>query len=299
MRSMDSLSGISVFVQVADARSFLAAGRLLGISSSAVGKNVARLEQRLGVRLFHRNTRNIALTAEGGRFLARCRRILSEVDAAEAELSGASDSPRGRLRLSTPQLPSLMMPVLDGFMQSYPDVELDIDMSDRVVDIGAEGFDAAIGTGSQHDSRLVTRTLGACPQLLVASKDYRQRHGEPATPYDLKRHACLRHKLTVAGRLERWPLRRNDGDEEFVIPETMIVSTVEAIAYAALEGHGIAFLPHFLIRDALQKGQLHIVLPEYVNQQVTFRIMWAASHHVAPKLKALIDYMVENLRING
>ncbi|QNB09866.1 LysR family transcriptional regulator [Herbaspirillum frisingense] len=296
---MDSLSGISVFVQVADTRSFLEAGRLLGISSSAVGKSVARLEQRLGVRLFHRNTRSIALTAEGGLFLARCRRILNEVDAAEAELLGASDAPRGRLRVSMPQLPSLMMPVLDGFMQSYPDIELDIDMSDRMVDIVEEGFDAVIRTGMQHDSRLVAKRLGTCPQLLVAAKDYLERHGEPETPRDLTRHACLRHKFNVTGKLELWPLRRNDEEEEFAIPETMIVSTVDAIAYAAIEGRGIAFLPNFLVRDALRRGQLRIVLADYVNQQVTFRIMWPASRYAAPKLRALIDYVTEHLDIEG
>jgi DNA-binding transcriptional LysR family regulator len=176
---MDSLSGIAMFVQVAETRSFTETGRLLGVSSSAVGKSIARTEERLGVRLFHRNTRSITLTAEGALFLERCRRILGEVEAAEAELSDAAGSPRGRLRISTPQLTGLIMPALDGFMVQYPEIELDIDFSDRMVDIIEEGFDAVIRTGEQHDSRLVLRRLGSCDQVLVASTGYLKKHGVP------------------------------------------------------------------------------------------------------------------------
>ncbi|ELX08000.1 HTH-type transcriptional regulator [Janthinobacterium sp. HH01] len=141
---MDSLSGISLFVAVAETRSFTKAGAQLGISSSAVGKSIARMEQRLAVRLFHRSTRSITLTAEGTLFLERCRRILSEVEAAEAELSELSGTPSGRLRVSTPQLTGLVMPTLTGFMRRYPDIALEIDLSERMVDIIEEGYDAVI-----------------------------------------------------------------------------------------------------------------------------------------------------------
>src|SRR5712675_911067 len=127
---MDSLGSLNAFVQAAESRSFTVAGRQLGVSSSAIGKAVARMEERLGVRLFHRSTRSITLTAEGALFLERCRRILGEVEAAEAELSDAVGSPRGRLRISTPQLSGLIMPALDGFMTQYPEIELDVDLSD-------------------------------------------------------------------------------------------------------------------------------------------------------------------------
>src|SRR4051812_39627818 len=132
---MDSLSGISMFVTVAETRSFTKAANHFGVSSSAVGKSIARMEERLEVRLFHRSTRSITLTTEGTLFLERCRRILSEVEAAEAELSEMSGSPRGRLRVSTPQLTALMMPTMTGFMRRYPDIELDIELSERMVDI--------------------------------------------------------------------------------------------------------------------------------------------------------------------
>lgn len=132
---MESLNGIVFFVQAAEVRSFSEAGRVLGISSSAVGKSVARLEERLGVRLFHRNTRNITLTAEGTLFLERCRRILCEIQVAELELSETRQAPQGKLRVSLPLVNSLAMPALTAFMHRYPAIELDVDFSDRIVDV--------------------------------------------------------------------------------------------------------------------------------------------------------------------
>ena len=158
---MDSLNGFLVFVQVAETRSFVAAGRLMGVSASAIGKSVARLEDRLGVRLFHRSTRSITLTAEGTLFLERSRRILAEIEAAQLELSQASAAPRGRLRVSLPLVSSLVLPVLGEFMRAYPEIELDLDFTDQLVDVIEEGFDAVVRTGAPADSRLSARRLGA------------------------------------------------------------------------------------------------------------------------------------------
>ena len=138
---MDSLGSLNVFVRAAEARSFTVAGRQLGVSSSAIGKAVARMEERLGVRLFHRSTRSITLTAEGALFLERCRRIFSEIEAAELELSQTQEAPRGTLRVSLPLAGNLMMPTLVAFMRAYPEIRLDLDFSDRVVDVIEEGFE--------------------------------------------------------------------------------------------------------------------------------------------------------------
>jgi DNA-binding transcriptional LysR family regulator len=294
---MDSLSGISMFVQVAETRSFTEAGRLLGVSSSAVGKSIARTEERLGVRLFHRSTRSVTLTAEGTLFLERCRRILDEVEAAEAELSSAAGSPRGRLRISTPQLSTLIMPAIDGFMALYPDIELDVDLSDRMVDVIEEGFDAVIRTGEQHDSRLVSRRLGSCGQVLVASPGYLKRHGAPEHPSDLVRHACLLHKFPATGKLERWPLRLAESEAEPELPPTFVSNTIEVLGYLALQDKGITFVPTFLVRDALESGALQIVLGDFIDQTVTFWILWPASRYALPKLRVFIDYVAENLRV--
>jgi DNA-binding transcriptional LysR family regulator len=294
---MDSLSGISMFVQVAETRSFTEAGRLLGVSSSAVGKSIARTEDRLGVRLFHRSTRSITLTAEGTLFLDRCRRILGELEAAETELSDAAGSPRGRLRVSTPQLSNLIMPALDGFMAQYPDIELDVDLTDRMVDIIEEGFDAVIRTGEQHDSRLVSRRLGSCGQVLVASPGYLKQQGVPAHPSELVRHACLLHKFPATGKLERWPFQLPASEAEPELPPTFVSNTIEVLGFLALQNKGLAFLPTFVVRDALASGELQIVLGDYIDQTVTFWILWPSSRYASPKLRVFIDYIAQNLRV--
>jgi DNA-binding transcriptional LysR family regulator len=258
--------------RTAETPSFAEAGWLLGVSSSAVGKSIARTEDRLGVRLFHRSTRSMTLTAEGSLFLERCRRILGEVEAAEAELSDAAGSPRGRLRISTPQLSELIMPALDGFMAQYPDIELDADLSDRMVDIIEEGFDAVIRTGEQHDSRLVSRRLGSCGQVLVASPGYLKRQGEPRHPSELVRHACLLHKFPATGKLERWPFKLAASEADPELPQTFVSNTIEVLGFLALQDKGLAFLPTFLVRDALASGALQIVLDDFIDQTVTFAI---------------------------
>ena len=292
---MDSLSGIAVFVQVADTRSFTEAGRVLGVSSSAVGKSIARMEARLAVRLFHRSTRSITLTAEGALFLQRCRRILSEVEAAEVELSQVAASPRGKLRLSVPQLNATLMPVLSDFMRVYPDIELEIDMSDRMVDIIDEGFDAVIRTGDQHDSRLVSRRLGRCPQVLVGTPAYFAKHGLPRHPRDLVRHQCLQHKFPLSGKLEVWPLRVAPPEVMPPLPESIIANNVETLTYVALQNMGIVFVPTFTVHRELQSGQLQRVLDDFLDQEVTFSLLWPASRHASPKLRVLIDYLGQHL----
>lgn len=209
---MDSLSGFTVFVRVAETRSIVGAARTLGVSASAVGKRVARLEEKLGVRLFHRSTRSITLTAEGSLFLERSRRILAEIEATELELSQSRETPRGRLRVSLPLVSGLVLPTLADFMQAYPDIELDLDFSDRVVDVVDEGFDVVLRTGQPVDSRLSMRELGEFQLKLVGSPAYFARHGTPRCPEDLLRHTCLHYRFPNTGRLEEWPLRRADGE---------------------------------------------------------------------------------------
>src|SRR5690349_16069815 len=182
---METLGSLNAFVQAADARSFTAAGRQLAVSSSAIGKAIARLEERLGARLFHRSTRTITLTPEGAMFLERCRRILGEIEAAETELAQSYGAPRGRLRISLPIINVLMMPALNAFMRAYPEVQLDLDFSDQLVDVIDGGFDAVIRAGEVTDSRLMSRVLGEFRLKLVASPDYLARKGIPKTPRDL------------------------------------------------------------------------------------------------------------------
>ena len=292
---MESLVGITTFVQVAEVGSIAEAGRVLGISASAVGKMIARLEEQYNVRLFHRSTRSIRLTAEGEMFLARCHRILNEVEAAEAELANSSGVPRGRLRISVSQLTDLVMPVIHGFMHAYPEVDVDLDLSDRMVDIIEEGFDVVIRTGDQVDSRLVSHKLGTSRRVLVASIEYFKRHGVPKTPADLLEHRCLLHKFPASGRMEKWRLELSDGRSELPLRETRMFSTVESITFLARRGDGIAYVPEFLVAQDLLRGEMRTVLDEFVDDPVTFWAVWPASRQASPKLRVFVDHVRANL----
>lgn len=294
---MDSLSGVSMFVAVAETRSFTKTANQFGVSSSAVGKSIARMEERLAVRLFHRSTRSITLTNEGVLFLDRCRRILSEVEAAEAELSEMSGTPRGRLRVSTPQLTGLIMPTLTGFMRRYPDIALDIDLSERMVDIIEEGYDAVIRTGPPNDSRLSARRIGSCRQVVVATPRYLAQHGTPVHPRELKQHACLLHRFPATGRIEHWPFTIEDGEPEPELNERLTCTTIEALRYALLQGEGIAFLPTFIIAEELRDGRLVTLFEDHLEQTVTFSMLWPSSRYASPKLRVFIDYVVQNMQL--
>lgn len=292
---MDSLNGFAVFVQVAETRGFVAAGRLLGISASAVGKSVARLEEKLGVRLFHRSTRSVTLTPEGILFLERSRRILAEIEAAQLELSEAATAPRGRLRVSLPQASALMLPVLGDFMKAYPAIELDLSFSDRLVDVVEEGFDAVVRTGEPTDSRLSARKLGIYRYGLVASPAYLQRHGTPQVPKDLAGHRCLHYRFPNSGKLETWPLPRTEGESDFQLPTSMICDNIETRVCFALQGLGIALLPDFSIKEHLRHGQLTPLLVDQVARMGSFYVLWPASKHPSPKVRALVDFLYANV----
>lgn len=291
---LESLSGIDFFVRAAETRSFSEAGRALGISSSAVGKSVARLEERLGVRLFHRSTRSITLTAEGALFLERCRRILCEVEAAELELSETREAPRGKLRVSLPLVADLVMPTLIAFMRRYPSIELDLDFSDRLVDVIEEGFDAVIRTGEPSDSRLMSRPLGTFKLVVVGSPRYFAEHGTPQVPADLLRHACLLYKFPSTGRMQVWPVN-GEGEPDLNLPATLVCNTTEALLHVVHDALGIACVPDFTVRKAIASGELVTVLDDFNRYQNTFRMLWPSSKHLAPKLRVFIDFMSSEL----
>ena len=290
---MDSLGALNVFVQAAEARSFTVAGQQLRVSSSAVGKAIARLEDRLGVRLFHRSTRTITLTPEGALFLDRCRRILNEVEAAEMEVAQAQEAPRGKLRVSLPLVAMLMVPAVTAFMRAYPEVELDIDFSDRLVDVIEEGFDVVLRAGEINDSRLMNRMVGTFRLLLVASPDYLDRRGTPNTPDELLSHACLHHRYATSGKLEPWPI--DGGHHSLRLPMTAVANTIEPLIQMAEQGLGIACLPDLAIRHQLGAGTLVPLLDEYTQHSGPFRLLWPSSRHLSPKLRVFVDFMATNL----
>ncbi|KQQ11647.1 Transcriptional regulator, LysR family [Methylorubrum extorquens] len=292
---MEHLGALNAFVQTAESGGFAAAATKLGLSASAVGKAVARLEARLAVRLFHRSTRSLTLTPEGALFLDRCRRIFCEIEAAELELSRTRQAPRGKLRVSLPLIGMLMMPAVTAFLRAYPEIELDLDFTDRVVDVIEEGFDAVIRTGAARDSRLMMRRAGAFSHRIVASPDYLAARGTPRLPEDLLEHACLHHKFPSTGRLERWPLMRDGVDLDLALPVACVTSTLEPQLCMAEEGFGLACLPHFAVRGPLRRGALVSVLEDHLRDVGAFHILWPASRHPSPKVSAFVGFMADNL----
>lgn len=292
---MESLTGFNVFVQVAETRSFVAAGRMLGVSASAVGKRIARLEERLGVRLFHRSTRSITLTAEGSLFLERSKRILAEIEDAEHELSQHAQTPRGRLRVSTPLVGSLLLGILADFMREYPDIELDFEFTDRMVDVIEEGFDAVIRAGAPSDSRLVSRMLGRHRFRIVGSPAYFKEMGVPKKPTDLLDHRLLHYRFQSSGKREPWPLRVPPGEAPLDLPSHMTCNDTEARVCFAIHGRGLALIPSFAAHDALIDGSLVAVMDDWLEHSGEFRILWPAGRQMPPKLRVFVDFLASRV----
>ncbi|WDD95891.1 LysR family transcriptional regulator [Burkholderia sp. FERM BP-3421] len=292
---MDNLNGIVAFVRTAETLSFVAAGRKLGISASAVGKTIAKLEQSLGVRLFHRTTRRVTLTDEGRHFHERCHRILEELRDAEATLSESAQTPRGRLRVSLPVIGyRFLLPVLPEFRARYPDIELDLDFNDRLVDVVDGGFDAVIRSGQLTDSSLMSRRLGPFRFVLCAAPAYLERAGAPGIPDDLAAHACVRYRFPTTGKLQPWALA-HDGGEPPNLRAAMTCNNMEALRAAVLAGFGIGYMPDFLARDALACGALVTVLDDYRIAPGQFSVLWPSSRQLSPKLRVFVDFLCARL----
>ncbi|GKS99338.1 LysR family transcriptional regulator [Acidovorax sp. SUPP3434] len=289
---MDSFSGLESFVRAADLSSFAQAGRALGISASAVGKNIARLEQQLGLRLFQRTTRQVRLTQEGALFHERCRRILDELQDARAMMQAAVQAPRGRLRVSLPVIGyRFLLPVLPEFKALYPDVELELDFNDRLVDVVEEGLDVVIRSGDLPDSGLVARRLGPFRFVLVASPQYLARRGTPQVPADLAQHACLIFRFPSGGKLHDWVLPGLPQP----LPTELVCNNMEAMRGAAIAGMGVAYMPDFLARDAIERGELRQVLATHLVHTGQFSALWPSSRQLSPKVRAFVDFIGERL----
>lgn len=293
---MDNMSGIVAFVRTADLGSFAAAGRVMGISASAVGKAVAKLEAQLGVRLMQRSTRSIRLTEEGQLFHRRCKTVLDDLDDARNVLAHSTETPRGRLKVSSPIVSyHLLLPVLPDFLRRYPEVELDLDFNDRIVDLIDESVDVAIRSGTLPDSNLMTRALRPFQQLLCAAPAYLARHGTPLMPRDLDRHDAVRFRFPNSGKLQEWPLTLAPGEPE-LRPRTIITcNNMEALRGAVVQGLGIGCMPDFLAREPLARGELKTVLMDQIDGPGQFRLLWPSNRHLSPKVRAFVDFVSERL----
>jgi len=292
MKALESLSGLTALVKAVETGSFIAASERLGVSASAIGKSIARLENSLGVSLLNRSTRSISLTDEGALFYERARRIVAEIDEAQHELSRVTEKPSGRLRVSLPAIGyRLLMPLLPQFIETYQDIELDLDFSDRLVDVIAEGVDVVVRSGHFTDSQLKARRLGSYRFLLVASAEYLARHGTPQHPQELSDHACLRYRFSATGTLQNWqfsqPLLRP-------LPEKLVFTNLEAQISAAVSGLGLLYVPDFAVAGEIARGQLVTVLENSLSGGGQFSLLWPGNRHLLPKLRVFIDFLSQH-----
>lgn len=288
---MDNLNGLLAFVRAAQYHSFAAAAERIGISASAVGKSVARLEQKLNVRLFNRSTRRISLTDEGQLFFERCRHIVTQLEEAEQELVRISAVPRGKLRITAPAIGyRMLLPHLPEFRRRYPEVELDFDFSDRMVDVIDEGFDIAIRSGELVDSQMMSRRIGPFRFAIVGSPAYFAINPQPHTPADLQHHACLRYRFPSNGQWQEWDIR---SDAPLALPLALSSNNLESLLQATLQGLGIAYVPEFIVRRYLDAGELVSVLSSYLKDGGKFSVVWPSSRHMLPKVRVFIDFLTE------
>lgn len=293
----DTLKDIPVFVASVEAGSFAQAAVRLHLSRSAVGKSIARLEERLGVRLFHRTTRSQRLTDNGALFYERCLRALEEIRGAESQLETGKHQVSGRLRVAVPVLfgRQCIAPLLIELAQEHPGLELEMSFSDRVVDLVEEGFDMAVRNGALAESSvLVARRLGEHRMVLCAAPDYLFKNGQPQTVDDLRQHTAINY--TRAGRVLPWQLMDYDGTSRTFIPRSSLnMDDLQAICDAALAGHGLAWLPCWMVIKEIQQGDLVPLLKQAPDVRFDVHAVWQQTPHLPLRVRIAIDMLVKRL----
>jgi DNA-binding transcriptional LysR family regulator len=228
-------------------------------------------------------------------FLKRCRNIFGELDAAEMEIARARSEPSGKLRVSLPRIGMLMIPPLTAFATAHPAIELDLDFSDRLVEVIGEGFDVVVRTGAAADSRLMIRPLGTFAYAIVGAPDYFKARGVPSVPEELVDHACLFHRWSSTGQLERWQLSRDGQDLEFQPRPAIVANTLEPLIAMAERGLGLVYTPIFMVRSLITAGTLQPVLAANLCSQSTIQVLWPPGRHTSPKVRAFVDFMAKKL----
>jgi DNA-binding transcriptional LysR family regulator len=294
--AIDRMKDISVFVHVAEAKSFTAAAERIGLSRSAVGKSIVRLEDRLGVRLLQRTTRSVSLTGEGAAFHERCVRLLADLDEAEMAMLSHSQAPRGRLRLDLPVSFGRLhvLPILTRFMDKWPEISVSTSFNDRYVDLIDEGVDLAIRIGGSEDGRLMSRSMAPHRLVTCAAPSYFASRGRPERIEQLAEHSCL--AFVHGGRPVEWRFSDNGQSRSVAIGGRFAATNAEALRDATLAGYGIARLATFLISDDLRSGRLLPALEHFDAEGPPIRAVYPSSRHLSPKVRSFIDELLDAWR---
>lgn len=274
------------FVKVVEEGSFTSAAKALGMPKSTVSRQVARLEDRLGVRLLHRTTRSLRLSDAGQAYYERARRIVSDIKEAEEAVSSLQATPRGTLRISAPMQDNqpYLGAIVSSFMDAYPEVQVEVHVTNRIVDMVDEGFDVAIRGGVLKDSSLIARKLGSSRRLLVASPAYLEARGEPKTAAELPKHAVLAYQPDGA-RLRGVPLTPR-----------LLANNMEILRRCAIADQGVAYLPELLVSVDISEGRLVEVLHETKTRPGGLYIVYPHNRHLSAKVRAFVDHTIAFLK---
>lgn len=291
---MDRFDNMRVFAKVVKSGSLTAAAAPLGISASMVSQHIKALEERLGVRLLHRTTRKVSLTEIGRAYYERCTGLLTDLEETERAVSDMNAAPRGDLRVNTtPCLGAYCLgAAIVDFAARYPNIAIELILSDRLVDMVEEGFDVSVRCDPPADSSLIARELAPCRLVVCGAPSYFEKHGMPRTPADLKAHNCL----TVAGDglsyYRVWHLTAADGAALNFSPIGKLrTNSAVVLKAAALAGQGLVCLPSFLVADALEAGWLVTVLDDYLLPPLAMRALYPHNRYLSAKVRAFVDFL--------
>lgn len=283
---MDKLTAMAYFVRTVETGSFSAVGRELGIGQPNISRYIAALERSLGTQLLHRSTRQLRVTPEGQRYYEQARLALDVIAQAESDARG-DQRPQGVLRVAC--APALgvekIISAMPTFLARYPDVRLDLQLSDAYADLVAEGLDLAIRGGALADSAFRARCLGQSERVYVASTAYLDASGAPATPVELVHHQCILY--THMGRGDTWPFREGD----VPVQGRMRMNSLDGIRRAVLDGIGIGYLPGWMVWDAIRDGRLHVVLADHAAAPTPIHAVYASHRLLPQRAVVFIDYM--------
>ena len=286
-----SLQSLICFAETARHASFARAARVLGLSPSAVAKSVANLESALGVRLFHRTTRQVTLSSDGRELFQRCQRVLEEIDALHSAAEGSRLTPRGTLRIDVPVTygKQVIVPVLARLAMAHPDLGFDVRFSDRFADLIGDGLDAAIRVGVLDDSRLVARKFDEQLLLVCAGPQYLERRGTPRSLADIRKHHCLGFRSNLTGRERSWRLRKGRSEVELVPESRIVFDDGEAAVHALIAGLGLMQLPNYYVEQPLREGLLVEVLARLRPPPEPISVIYPSRRQIPQRLRVLID----------
>lgn len=291
---MDTLAAMKMFVRVVEAGSFAAVATQLGVARSVVTRQVAALEARLGSKLIARSTRRLALTSAGADYVEKCREILTLVEEAEGGLSDARRDLRGHIRLSVPLSLGIryLADLICEFTTEHSQVSVELDFSDRRIDLIAEGMDLAVRVAAELDDAVVARRLGTCRSAVVAAPAYLARHGRPRHPRELIEHECFGYVPTLRSS---WPFLINRKITWVRTHGRIQANNGDALLDAAIRGLGITYQPTFIAGDALRAGQVERILKKYPPIEMGLFAVFPGSRYVPYRVRALVDFLASRI----